>query len=57
MNATLINHILSNDFLKTGTFIQVTISDHFPIFLVTSFQFLNNIQDKTIIIKRNKQVI
>ena len=54
-NATLIDHILTNDFLETASsmgIIKSDISDHFPIFLITSAQYLNNIQNKTIIRKQ-----
>ena len=54
-NATLIDHILTNDFLDTASstgIVKSDISDHFPIFLITSAQYLDNIQNKTIIRKR-----
>ena len=54
-NATLIDHILTNDFLETASsmgIIKSDISDHFPIFLITSAQYLNNIQNKTTIRKQ-----
>ena len=54
-NATLIDHILTNDFLNTSSstgIVKSDISDDFPIFLITSVQFLGNIQNKTTIRKR-----
>ena len=54
-NATLIDHILTNDFLDTASstgIVKSDISDHFPIFLITSAQYLDNIQNKTTIRKR-----
>ena len=54
-NATLVNHILTNDFLDTASFtgfVKSDISYHFPIFLITSEQYLNNIQNKTTITKK-----
>ena len=53
--ATLIDHILTNDFLNTASstvIVKNDISDHFPIFLITSTQYLDNIQNKTTIRKR-----
>ena len=53
-NATLIDHILTNDFVNTdssASIVKSNISDHFPIFLITSAQFFNNIQNKTTIRK------
>ena len=53
-NATLIDDILTNDFVNTGRsrgIVKIDISDHFPIFLITSAQFFNNIQNKTTIRK------
>ena len=54
-NATLIDHILTNDFVKINGsrgIAKSDISDHFPIFLITSALFFNNIQNKTTIKKR-----
>ena len=54
-NATLIDHSLTNDFLDTVSstgIVKSDISDHFPIFLITSAQYLDNIQNKTTIRKR-----
>ena len=54
-NPTLIYHILTNDFLDTASsagIVKSDISDHFPIFLVTSAQYLDNIQNRTTIRKR-----
>ena len=54
-NATLTDHILTNDFLDTAgstSIVKSDISDHFPIFLITSAQYLDNIQNKTTIRKR-----
>ena len=54
--ATLIDHILTNDFLNTASstvIVKNDISDHFPIFLITSTQYLDNIQNKTTIRKRD----
>ena len=54
-NATLIEHILTNDFVNTNSSRGIEtsdISDHFPIFLITSAQFFNNIQNKTTVKKR-----
>ena len=54
-NATLIDHILTNDFLDTASstgIVKSDISDHFLIFLITSAQYLDNIQNKTTIRKR-----
>ena len=51
---TLTDHILTHDFVKTDStgIVKSNISDYFPIFLVTSAQFFNNIQNKTAIKKR-----
>ena len=50
-NATLIDHILTNDFLdtasSTGT-VKSDILDHFPIFLITSVQYLYSLTDTNI---------
>ena len=49
-NATLIDHILSNDFASTDSLtgiVKSDISDHFLIFFITRGQFFNNIQNKT----------
>ena len=54
-NATLIDHSLTNDFLDTVSstgIVKSDISDHFPIFLITSAQYLDIIQNKTTIKKR-----
>ena len=54
-NTTLIDHILTNDFSNTACstgIVKSDISDHFPIFLITSVKFLNNIQYKTTFKKR-----
>ena len=54
-NPTLIYHILTNDFLDTTSsagIVKSDISDHFPIFLVTSAQYLDNVQNRTTIRKR-----
>ena len=54
-NTTLIDHILTNDFLDTASSTGVVkrdISDHFPIFLIMSAQYLDNIQNKATIRKR-----
>ena len=48
-NATLIDHILTNDFVNTNSSTGIVKSD---IFLITSAQFFNNIQNKTTIKKR-----
>ena len=53
--ATLIDHILTNDFLGTASstgIVKSDISDHFPIFLITNAQYLDNIRYKTTIRKR-----
>ena len=53
-NATLIDHILTNDFVNTNSstgIVKSDILDHFPI-LIASAQFFNNIQNKTTIKKR-----
>ena len=45
-NATLIDHILTNDFVNTDSstgIVKIDILDHFPIFFITSVQFFNNI--------------
>ena len=52
INATLIDYILTNDFVNThsSTYtVKSNMSHHFPIFLVISVQFFNNIQNKTTI--------
>ena len=54
-NATLIDHIVTNDFLDTDSstgIVKSDISDNFPIFLITSAQYLDNIQNNTTIRKR-----
>ena len=54
-NATLIDHILTNNFFNSNSFtgiVKTDISDHFPIFLLTSEQVCNNSQKKTTIRKR-----
>ena len=54
-NATLIDHILTNDFVNTGSstgIVKIDIADHFPNHLIRSAQFFNNIQNKTTIRKR-----
>ena len=54
-NATLIDHILTNDFVNTGSstdIVKIDIADHFPNRLIRSAQFFNNIQNKTTIRKR-----
>ena len=54
-NATLIHHIATNNSLNTYSstgIVKSGISDHFPIFLITSAQYLHNIQNKTTIRKR-----
>ena len=54
-NATLIEHILTNDFLYTGSstgIVKSDFSDHSRIFLIASVQYLDNIQSKTTIRKR-----
>ena len=54
-NATLIHHIATNNFLNTYSSTGIAksgISDHFPIFLITSAQYLDNIQNKATIRKR-----
>ena len=54
-NTTLIDHILSNDFVNIDSFmgtVKSDISDHFPIIFVMSEQFFNNIQNQTTIRKR-----
>ena len=41
-NATLIDHILTTDFVNTDSsksIVKIDISDHFPIFFITSAQF------------------
>ena len=51
-NATLIDHILTNDFLDTASstgIVKSDISDHFPIFLITSAQYRDNIQNKKLL--------
>ena len=56
-NATLIDHVLTSDFVNTNSstgIVKSDISDHFPIFLITSAQFFSNIQSKTTI-KKDKQ--
>ena len=53
-NATLIHHILTNDFLDAASstgIVKSDISDHFPIFLITSAQYLDSIRNKTTIRK------
>ena len=55
VNATLIDHILTNDFLDTASstgIVKSDISDHFPILLITSPQYLDNAQNKATIRKR-----
>ena len=54
-NAALIDHILTNDFVNTGSstgIVKIDIADHFPNRLIRSAQFFNNIQNKTTIRKR-----
>ena len=54
-STTLIDHILTNDFLETASsmgIVKSDISDHFPIFLLTNAQYLDNIQNKTTIRKQ-----
>ena len=54
-NSTLIDHILSNDFVDTASSLGIVksdILDHFPIFLITIAQYRDNIQNKTTIRKR-----
>ena len=49
-NATLIDHVLTNDFGNTNSstgIVKSDISDHFPIFLITSVQFFNNQNKRT----------
>ena len=56
-NSTLIDHVLTNDFVNTNCSTGIAksdISDHFPIFLITIAQFFSNIQCKTTI-KKEKQ--
>ena len=51
INATLIDYILTNDFINTHSSTYIAKSDmshHFPSFFI-SVQFLNNIQNKTTI--------
>ena len=46
---TVIDHVLTNDFVNTDSstgIVKSDISDDFPIFLVTKAQFFNNIQNK-----------
>ena len=48
-NATLIDHILTNDFINTASskgVVKMEISDHFSFFLIMSVRFFNNIQNK-----------
>ena len=45
-NITLIDHILTNDFLNIDSstgIVQIDISHHFPIFSIMSTEFFNNI--------------
>ena len=54
-NAVLIDRILTNDFVNTNGstgIVKSNILDHFPIVLITSAQFFNNIQNKPTIKKR-----
>ena len=54
-NATLIDHILTNDFVNTNSstgIVRSKDSDHFPISLIRSAPFFNNIQNKRTIEKR-----
>ena len=50
----VIDHILTNDFVNTDSFtgtVKNDIPDYFPIFLIMSVQFFDNIQNKTTIEK------
>ena len=56
-NATLIDPILTNDFVNTNSstvIVKSDLSDHFPIFLITIAQFFNHIQNMATIKKINK---
>ena len=49
------DHILNNHFVNTNSstgIVKSKISDHFPIYLIMSAQFFNNIQNKATIKKR-----
>ena len=54
-NASLIDHILTNDFITTDSsagIVENDISDNFPIYVIRIVQFLNNTQYQTTISKR-----